>query len=125
MATSKQLALKCARIAEDKKATDIVILDMRRLTYFTDYFMICSTESERQSKAIVEELERTLKEEGVRRVGSSGGESGQWMLSDFGDVVCHIFLRDVRKFYDLESLWSEAPAMEVKPKKRRRATKAE
>lgn len=124
MGTSRQLALQCARIAEDKKATDIVILDMKKLTYFTDYFMICSTDSERQGKAIAEELEQTLKQEGIRRVGASV-VAGQWILADFGDVVCHIFLREVRSFYDLESLWSEAPVIEVKPRKRRKASKTE
>jgi len=124
MGTSRQLALRCARIAEDKKASDIAILDMRKLTYFTDYFIICSSDSERQSKAIAEELEHVLKQEGIRRVGAHI-EAGPWILADFGDVVCHIFLREVRSFYDLESLWCEAPSLEFKPRKRRKASKTE
>jgi ribosome-associated protein len=98
-----------------------VILDMREVTYFTDYFIICSTDSERQSKAIAEELERTFKQEGIRKVGVSGHDGGQWILADFADIVCHIFLKSVRSFYDLESLWSEAPRVDFKPPRRRRS----
>jgi ribosome-associated protein len=106
---SRQLALRCARLAHERKAADLAILDMRKLTTFTDFFVVCSTESERQSKAIAEALRDTLKPLGVRAVGISGADSGQWVLADFSDVICHIFLKSVRKFYDLESLWSEAP----------------
>lgn len=119
MGTSRQTALAAARICEEKKASDIAILDLRELTYFTDFFVICSTESERQSKAIAEELEATFKRAGIKRVGTSGAEAGQWILTDFADVVCHIFLKSARQFYDLESLWGEAPRLPFSPKRRR------
>ena len=98
----------------------MAILDMREQTYFTDFFVICSTDSERQSKAIAEEILATFKQQGVTRVGTSGSDTANWIVADFGDVVVHIFLKAARQFYDLESLWSEAPRLPFKPSSRRK-----
>lgn len=106
--------MACARICEDKKATEIVILDVRKLNFLTDYFVICSTQNERQSRAIAEEMHVRLKAEGRRRVGSEGERDGLWVLQDFGDVVIHIFRGDQREFYDLDALWADAPQMKWK-----------
>lgn len=109
MATSRQLALRCARVCLAKKATDIVILDMRKNTFLTDFFVICSTQSERQSQAIADQLLMELKQAGVPRLGVEGYDPGRWILQDFGGVIVHLFLTPVRAFYDLESLWQDSP----------------
>lgn len=120
--TSRTLALGCARICHDKKASDITILDMRQLTFITDYFVICSTESDRQSKAIAEALEEFMRARGRRRVGEEP-RPGSWVVQDFSVVVCHIFTKEARGFYDLESLWQEAPRVAFKPAARKRASR--
>ncbi|HLG43343.1 MAG TPA: ribosome silencing factor [Planctomycetota bacterium] len=119
MPTSRQLALRCARVCESKKATDIVILDMSKHTFITDYFVICSTQSERQSKAIADHLALELKQAGVPRLGMEGAETGRWVLQDFGGVIVHVFLESVRGFYDLEALWEDAPRLPFAPKRRK------
>ncbi len=119
--------MSCARICDDKKAEKIVILDVRKLTFITDYFVICSVQNERQSHAIAETIAVELKKKGVRPVGGRGLErDGTWVLQDFSDVVVHIFRDDQRAFYDLESLWADAKPVKWAPARRaRRAAKAE
>lgn len=98
-------------IASDKQATDIVMLDIRNLTTFADYFVICSAGSERQLGAITNALRDTLSEEHVKPLHSEGiGESG-WVLMDYGDVIVHVFTPAERAYYGLEKLWSAAPAV--------------
>lgn len=108
--TSRTLAVACAKICDDKKAQEILVLDVRKLTFIADYFVICSSQNERQSHAIAEEIAVALKKKGVRSVnGMSPERDGVWVLQDFGDVVVHVFREDQRGFYDLESLWADAP----------------
>jgi len=90
------------------KASDIVVLDVRKLTSIADYFVLCSTTNERQSRAIADGLRAALKERGVRELGVEGIRDGRWVLQDFGDVVVHVFHQSQREFYDLDSLWSDA-----------------
>ncbi len=98
-------------IASDKQATDIVILDIRSLTSFADYFVICSAGSDRQIGAITDALQETLTKDDVKPLHSEGiGESG-WVLMDYGDVIVHIFTPAERAYYSLEKLWSAAPAV--------------
>lgn len=123
MATSRQLALRCARVCESKKATDIVILDMSKHTFITDYFVICSTQSERQSQAIADQLAMELKQAGVSRLGAEGTETGRWVLQDFGGVIVHVFQESVRRFYDLEALWQDSPRLPFALKRRKRKKK--
>jgi ribosome-associated protein len=104
----REKAIRCARAASDRKALDIVVLDVAKLSSFSDYFVICSGTSSRQVQGIADHLERDLREEGVRPLGSEGVREGHWALIDFGDVIVHVFYEPVRNFYDLESLWSEA-----------------
>jgi ribosome-associated protein len=94
-------------MAEDKKATDIAVLDIRKIAFITDYFVIASGTSARQLQAIADEVSRTLKGEGRRRVGMEGYNDGAWVLVDFGDVVIHLFHEEMRRYYELENLWSE------------------
>jgi ribosome-associated protein len=118
------LAQKVAKFADDTKAQDIVILDMRDLVNFCDFFVIATGTSDRQAKAIAEGIEEGLKNEGVdanfsRSLKALGGqqysqENGAWVLLDMGDVVAHIFEPQAREFYALEHLWQDAINIEYK-----------
>ena len=107
-----QVALAQARrvveLAEDKKASDIVLLDVHALTSLADYFVICSGGSERQLGAIADGIAEGLKADGVLPLGREGGAGAHWVLLDFGAVVVHVFAPPERDFYQLEKLWSDA-----------------
>lgn len=105
---ARETAIECARIADGKKATDIVVLDIRKIAFITDYFVIASGTNRRQLQAIADELSSTLKGRGLRRVGMEGYQEGAWILVDFGSVVIHLFHEEMRRYYELENLWSEA-----------------
>jgi ribosome-associated protein len=94
--------------ASDKQASNIVMLDMRGVCSFSDYFVLSSGETERQIKAIGEEIEKALKEGGVTPQHREGTADSGWVLLDFGSVIVHIFSPDQREFYQLEELWSQA-----------------
>jgi ribosome-associated protein len=114
--SSAELAAAAAEYASDKKAIDIVELDLRGVLGYTDYFLICSGNTERQTKAIHDGIMQGIKHaHGIfpRRV--EGLSEGQWVLMDYLDVVVHIFTPVTRDFYRLEALWGEAPAREVEP----------
>jgi ribosome-associated protein len=120
------LAQKVAGFADDTKAQDIVILDMRGLVNFCDFFVIATGTSDRQAKAIAEGIEEGLTKEGIevnfsrslRTLGSLqySQENGAWVLLDMGDVVVHIFEPQTREFYALEHLWQDATKIEHKPR---------
>ena len=95
--------------AADKLAEDIVLLDLRGLAPFADYFVIMSAESSRQIEALEEDLTQALKESGVPRHRREGTPGSGWVLLDFSDVIIHIFSPEEREFYDLERLWGRAP----------------
>ena len=107
--TSRQLSIRIARICDEKKAEEILILDVRKLTFLTDFFIVASTRHERQSQAIAEEIRKTMKGIGVQELGQNARKASQWVLQDFGDVVIHLFKTDQREFYDIENLWVDAP----------------
>jgi ribosome-associated protein len=114
MATdSKTKSLLCLKAAIEKKAQDPVLLELKGLTSFTDYFLLCSGKSDRQVQAIAQGIEETLRKRGIRRLGQEGTQEGKWILIDYEDVVVHIFLEPVRRFYDLEGLWIEAPRIDL------------
>lgn len=96
-------------VASDKLAEDIVLLDLRGLAPFADYFVIMSAESSRQIEALEEDLTQALKESGVPRHRREGTPASGWVLLDFSDVIVHLFSPDEREFYDLERLWIRAP----------------
>jgi len=106
--TARQLAVACARVADDKKATAIAILDVGPVLQLTDYFVIATCSNPRQSRAIAEELVRTFKHQGIRCLGEEGKRDSTWILLDFGDVVVHLLETAQREFYDLEGLWADA-----------------
>jgi len=106
---SRKLALLCREFAENKKAEDIVILDVRKISSVTDYFVIASGTSEPHLRAIVEEITRKLREEnGLRPRAVDGTVHGAWVVLDFFDVMVHVMRPDVRQRYDLEGLWGDA-----------------
>jgi ribosome-associated protein len=105
-------------------ATDVVILNLKGYSSVTDYLLICSAQSERQVEAIAREVEDGLRKEGIRPLGIEGVNDGRWALLDFNDVVVHVFHEPIRKFYDLEGLWADAPRTEVKDKPAKKSNKA-
>jgi ribosome-associated protein len=105
---SIDLARRIVELAEDRKAADIVLLDLTGLTGLADYFVICSGGSERQLDAIADGIVRGLRDEGVRPFGREGMASSHWVLLDFGSVIVHVFTPPERDFYQLERHWSEA-----------------
>lgn len=101
--------------ASDKKATNIVILDLREIASFTEYFVICSGGSSRQVQAITDEVtERLSKESGARPLHVEGYQAAEWVLLDYGDFIVHVFSDDARRFYDLERLWRDASRVELR-----------
>ena len=117
--TPRQLALLAAEVCDEKKAKEIIVLDVRKITSISDYFIVCSTSNERQARAIAEDLRMRLKEMGRREMGVEGLEDARWVLQDFGDIVLHIFHESQREFYDIEGLWADAKQVRWKkaPKK--------
>ena len=95
--------------ADDRKAVDLKVLHLEKVTDFTDYFLICSGTSERQVQAIADAVLERMREGKVRPLHVEGYNRGQWVLLDFGDFVAHIFQDEPRKFYALERLWGDAP----------------
>jgi len=113
--TSEQLAAEIAVYAEDKKALDIVELDMRSVVDYTDYFVICSGGSDRQVKAIHDAIHVGAKDRlGILPRRVEGLAQARWVLMDYLDVVVHVFVPEVREFYALERLWGEVPARAVR-----------
>lgn len=97
-----------AAAASDKKAKDIVILDMRGISMVTDHFVICSANSTTQVQAIADNVEEQLKKAGVSPLAKEGYREARWILLDYGACVVHIFVEEDRQFYNLERLWGEA-----------------
>lgn len=106
-------ALRIARLALDKKASDVQVLEMKGLTSFTDYFVLCSGQSTQQVKAIVEHIEEALSGERIKPLGVEGRGYGHWVLMDYNDVIVHVFEAETRRYYELEKLWLDAPRIPV------------
>lgn len=111
--TSRKTAKLVAKFASDKKAQDIVILDMRKLVNFCDYFVICSGNTARQVRAIAEHIDDEFEKLGMALHFKQGFKVSEWIVFDAGDVVVHIFEKDVRAFYGLEYLWKEAKTVKA------------
>lgn len=105
--------LRCARAAIDKKATDLVVLDVGALTTIAEYLIVCSGRSDRQVQAIAEGVATALRTARTRPLAMEGMQRGQWVLLDCGDVIVHVFQPSARAFYDLERLWEHAPRLEL------------
>ncbi|MEE9514668.1 MAG: ribosome silencing factor [Candidatus Brocadiales bacterium] len=107
----------CAQIADDKKAEDIVILDLQGLASFTDYFVICSGFNKRQLQAIADETVKQAGALNIKGLGKEGYDDARWILLDYVSVIVHLFDKDTRIFYDLELLWGDAPRVEWQGKR--------
>jgi ribosome-associated protein len=110
-------SLEEARIAvstgADKKAENIVVLDVRTLTSYADYLVIMSASSDRQVSAIADAIDDELRKAGHRPIGVEGSGTSNWVLIDTGDIVVHVFLEEAREFYDLDRLWADAPRIDL------------
>jgi ribosome-associated protein len=116
---SRKLALLCRRLAENRKAEEIVILDVRELSSVTDYFVLASGTSEPHLRAIVEEITDKLREDyNLRPRAIDGTFQAAWVVLDFFDVIVHVMRQDVRDRYDLETLWGDAPRVRLRKKAR-------
>jgi len=104
----EQVATIAAGAAEDKKAKDVIVLDIHEISVVCDYFVICSGLSSTQVKAIAENVEKQLEEHGIKKLRIEGLKDAHWVLLDFGAVVVHVFRENDREFYNLEHLWGDA-----------------
>ncbi len=110
---ARESAMHIARLALDKKAVDVVVLDVHGLSSYAEYVVVMSAESDPQLGAIADHIEESMRARGERPIGIEGRQAGQWVLIDYGDVVAHVFYQDMRAFYDLEGLWADAPRTAV------------
>ena len=104
---------RAVHAAEDKKANDLVVLDMRKAHGFTDYFLICSGTNSRQIRAIADGVMEALAEDGVKPAHIEGYDRSEWILLDYFDFIVHIFATETRLFYGLERLWGNADRVEI------------
>jgi ribosome-associated protein len=102
-----------ARAAQDKRATDIAVLNLQGLTTIADFFLVCSARSTTQAETISEAVRQALRADGVRPRHAEGSAESGWILLDYGDVVIHVFLEETRGFYALDRLWGDAPLLSV------------
>ena len=100
------------RIADDNRAKDILLLDLRQATPLVDFFVIVTATARRQGNAIASEIDQEMKKQGEAKLGLEGSEEGRWILIDYGDFVVHIFSPEVRAFYALEEIWGDAPRLD-------------
>jgi len=115
---SKKLALLCRELADNKKAENILVLDVRKISTVTDFFVIASGSSQPHLRAIVDEIQDELRDEHEERPRAvDGSTQGGWVVLDFFDVIVHIMRGDVRERYDLEGLWGDAPTVKQKAAK--------
>lgn len=111
--STRQKILLAVNASLEKKAKNIVILNIKNVTSFADYTVICSGTSDRQVQSIAASIEESMKKAGALPLGIEGEKGGRWVLMDYADIVVHVFYEPVREFYDIERLWSDAPKMEV------------
>ncbi|WP_416827312.1 ribosome silencing factor [Ectobacillus polymachus] len=102
-----------AKAADDKKAEDIIALNMKGVSPFTDYFIICQANSDKQVQAIAREMKEKVQESGYEIKQIEGFDEGRWVLVDMGEVVAHVFHRDERSYYNLERLWGDVPREDI------------
>jgi ribosome-associated protein len=112
-ATIEALVRSAAQAAADKKATDVMALDVGQTLVVTDYFLIATGSNDRQVHAIADAIEDALREAGAKPIGREGERELKWVLLDYGDFVVHVFQAAERDFYRLEKLWSDAPRLDL------------
>ena len=111
---SLEQAIHCARIAEDNKAKDIVILDLRGITPIFDFFILMTGASRRQIHTLAEEIDAYMRSEDEKRLSIQGYQASRWVVQDYGDIVVHVFDQDSRSYYALEDLWADAKSVDWK-----------
>ena len=109
---TRERLILCINAALQKKAQQIVVLNLKEISAFTDYMIICSGTSEREVQAISQAIQLFLKKEGIRPLGVEGESNGQWILLDYDDIVISVFYEPTREFYNIENLW-DAPRMNI------------
>ena len=109
----ENLMEKIVKILDDKKGIDIKVLDIRELTTMADYFVICSGTSSPHIKALSDELDEKLSEEGIDFLGKEGFQTANWVLMDYDSVIVHIFNEETREFYSIENLWADAKDVDI------------
>jgi ribosome-associated protein len=105
-------AVLCARVAEDHKGKDILVLDLRGLTPIFDFFVIATGSSRRHIHTLAEEVDAAMHAQGEKRLSIQGYEASRWIVQDYGDVLMHVFDPDAREYYSLEDLWADAPRID-------------
>ena len=121
--TSRQKALLVVDLARAKKAEDMAMLDMRKISNITDFFIIATAASTRRAQTIADNIEEGLRKAGESFSGIEGYQEGSWILVDAYNVTVHIFIKEVREFYNLEGLWGDAPRSRICQKKKKRRSK--
>lgn len=111
---SKEFALKISELILSKKGYDINLLELKKLSSIADYFLICSADSDSQVKAIADEIDKKLRDEGIKCYFKEGMDTLNWVILDYFDVVVHIFHVESRNYYNLEKFWADAPVTEIK-----------
>lgn len=117
--TTNKLVERIAELIFEKKGSDVKVIELKTVSAVADYFILCSADSDSQVQAIADNIDKSLRENGVRLWHKEGTTALQWVLLDYVDVVVHVFQKDIRAFYNLEKLWGDAPivVVEDKPKK--------
>ena len=114
---SQNDAQRISELMMEKKAIDIIIIDVRKITTLTDFFVVCTSESQPQTRAITDHINQKMKEEGVRSWHTEGYEHLDWVLVDFVNIVVHIFSKDTREYYEFERLWADGTITKVQDEK--------
>ena len=114
---SQNDAQRISELMLEKKALDVIMIDVRKITTLTDFFVTCTSESEPQSRAITEHINQRMKEDGVPSWHIEGYENLEWVLIDFVNIVVHIFSKDAREYYEFERLWADGKITKVKDDK--------
>ena len=110
--TAQERAIKCAALALDKKALEVRVLEIGRLSSIADYLVLASGRSDKQTQAIADSIRQGLKKFG-KALDIEGVKEGNWIVIDYGDVIVHIFTEEMRRYYSLDELWSAAPEVEI------------
>lgn len=113
MLTSLEVAELAVKVLDSKKAKDIRVLETKDITVLADYFIICTAGSTTQIKTLADEVDKALRDKGEPALRTEGYRGGGWVLVDFGAIVVHIFLKDIREFYSLERLWRDAREIDI------------
>ncbi len=125
MAKAFANACDCARMGDDNRGKDILLLDLRQATSLVDYFVLITATSRRQSHAIAEEIDIEMKKRGEMKLGMEGSEEGRWVLIDYGDFVVHVLSEEAREFYSLEEIWGDAPRLDWQDPNRPKASSSQ